>query len=274
MPQLTTENHDGTLVVTITNPPAGYLNHQTTEELLSLLTLLEQDADIRCVIFTGGIEGVFIQHYSVDELGSVSDAMRAAATRLGDKAEAVEQSGGREHNLNQICRRLEALPKPVIAALNGNAMGGGFEFAMACDIRIVQQGEYTFGLPEIHVGILPGAGGTQRLARLVGMPRALEMIMRGRVVGPAEATELGMVHELTEGSALARARQIGAELVSKSPRALAHIKRLVRGSQAPVDPEMIALESRLFMELMLSDEGSELMKKMNRGELKITGEAQ
>lgn len=259
MAQLSTELDDGVLLVTFENPPDGLMNNATTEELLALLARLEDDEAIRCVVFTGGIDGVFIRHFSIADLADFSDALRRKG-RTFDESAPVD-----DHPLNQICRRLEALGKPTIAAINGHAMGGGWELAMATDIRLAEAGDYALGLPEANVGILPGAGGTQRLARLVGTARALEMTLRGRTVAPDEALALGMVHEVAPAPVRERALAIARELAAKPPRALAHIKRLVRAALPAIDPATLQLESRLFLDLLVSDDANRLMKKMLAG---------
>lgn len=245
---------DGILTVTFDNPPEGFFTGAMAEDLLALLPAMAAD-DVRAVTLQGGVPGVFIRHYSVAELAALSDALRTKG-RSFDETTPVDH-----HAMNRIAEGLEAMPKPVIAALNGTAMGGGWELAMACDLRIAEDGDHAYGLPEARLGILPGAGGTQRLARLVGTARALEMTLRGRTVGPAEALALGMVHEVVP-DAVTRALDIARELAARPAKALAHIKRLVRAALPPIHPETLQLESRLFLDLAVSDEGNALMRRM------------
>ena len=145
-------------------------------------------------------------------------------------------------------------------------MGGGWEFAMACDIRVAKDGPYRFGLPEISVGILPGAGGTQRLTNLVGRHRAIEMMLRARTVSPQQALAYGMIEELvpadTRETALERARAIAGEIAARSPLAVAHIKRLAREAVSPVSRDLLRLESQLFAELMQSPPAKELLAQV------------
>jgi enoyl-CoA hydratase len=261
--QLTLERRDGIAVCTITNPPAGYMTSVTVEELDRVTAELEHDESVRVIIFTGGIPGVFIQHYSVEELEKVAHRMQERGTKI-DPSRLIP-----ERDIDRLFNRLENMPKPVIAALNGNAMGGGFEMALACDIRLAEDGPYFLGLPEVRVGILPGAGGTQRLTRLLGVARALEMILRGRTVSPQKAAELGMVHEVCNGPVIERALEIAEELAKRSPQAIAHIKRLVRGAPETPLAEGLALERTLFLDLMTSKEAIQLMSQMNRGQIDI-----
>jgi enoyl-CoA hydratase len=258
MAQLSVQRNGAVATVTITNPPMGYMDSGTVPELDAVTKELEADDSVRAVVLTGGLPGVFIRHYSVVELEGLSRALRERGTKV-DLEQRIP-----ERDLDRVFRRIETMPKPVIAAINGVAMGGGFELTLACDLRVAEDGDYEMGLPEIKVGILPGAGGTQKLARLVGMARALEMTLRGRTVSPKEAHELGIVQELAPaGRALARAQEIAAEMAAMSPLAAGHIKRLVRGTpETPLD-DGLALERTLFLDLLVSDAGLELMARMN-----------
>lgn len=260
MTQLKVEQEGPVLVCRFTNPPEGYMDRDTVPELEALLDRAESDESIRAVVFTGGLPGVFIRHYSVVELEGLSKDLRERGFRLEEGRTAPESA------LHQVFRRVTELPKPTIAAINGTAMGGGFEFALCCDIRIAEEGPHSLGLPEINVGILPGAGGTQKLARLVGTARALEMILHGRTVTPGEALELGMVHEVAPaGRVMDRAMEHATELARKSPLAVRHIKQLVRTATETPLADGLAQERTLFLDLMVSDEAYNLMSQMNQG---------
>jgi enoyl-CoA hydratase/carnithine racemase len=250
MAQLTVDLHDSIATVTMANPPLAVMDRQTLDELEALLPRLGQD-DVRAVVFTGGVDGYFIRHYSVTDL---DDAAQGRAAQVG----VVDIHG--------LFAAVENLPKPVFAALNGTALGGGWEFAMATDIRVAKDGPFRFGLPEVTVGILPGAGGTQRLTNLVGRHRAMEMMLRGRVVTPREALSYGMLEELvaaeSSATALDRAQSIAAEIVAHPRLAVAHIKRLVREAVSPLASEKLALEARLFGELMRTPEAARLLAEV------------
>jgi enoyl-CoA hydratase len=252
MPQLSLDLAEGVATLTITNPPLATMDAETVFEIAELMPRLKE-ADVRAVIFTGGIPGFFIRHYSVVALDEAAQGRSSAPPR-------------RPVNLHDLLLEIENLPKPVIAALNGTAMGGGWEFAMATDIRVAKDGPYRFGLPEVSVGILPGAGGTQRLTSLVGRNRAIEMMLRARTVPPREALALGMIEELapadTVESALDRARAIAAEIAARPPLAVAHIKRLARAAVSPVSRDMLSLESQLFGELMRTEEAKALLARV------------
>jgi enoyl-CoA hydratase len=122
----------------------------------------------------------------------------------------------------------ESMSKPVIAAISGTCLAGGFEFALSCDLRIADDGDYLIGLPEANLGLLPGAGGTQRLSRTIGTPAALMHILMGVPLTPREAERKGLVHETGSGKALDRAMAIARRLLQHTPESVAYIKRLVR----------------------------------------------
>jgi len=238
----------GVVVATYHNPPMNYFCAEGTAELGERIREWS-DPSIRAVILTGGMPGKFITHYSVEELAALA-ANKPLMRALGL---------GLNHGYHELLRSLRDLAKPVIAALNGDTMGGGFELSLSCDIRVASAGDHRIGLPESTLGILPGGSGTQRLARLLGAGRALDFILRGRICRPEEALELGLVHEVAT-DALARARALAAGFAELSPVALAEIKRCVyRGSDAPLDAGL-AIESESFMATMFSEEGLATMQ--------------
>ncbi|MBM4334334.1 MAG: enoyl-CoA hydratase/isomerase family protein [Deltaproteobacteria bacterium] len=240
---------NGVVVATYTNPPMNYFCAEATQELG---TLIRQWADpsVRAVVLTGGMRGKFITHYSVEELAQLaSDRPMLAA--LGRSL---------NHGYHELLGSLRDLAKPVIAALNGDTMGGGFELSLACDIRIAAAGDHRIGLPEITLGILPGGSGTQRLSRLLGASRAIDFILRGRICRPEEALAFGLVHEVAD-DALARANALAAGLAELSPVAVAEIKRSVyQGSELHLEAGLV-IEAEAFMTTMRSDEGLAAMNE-------------
>lgn len=235
-------------VVRFANPPLQVMMPQTMNELHAMLPRLAED-DIRGVVFTGTGDEHFIRHYSIEDLDNI------ASGRGGEAWDA---------NMDDILLELGMLDKPVIAALNGSAAGGGFEFALACDIRVAKDGPFTFGLPEIAIGILPGAGGTQRLTQIVGRGRALELMLRPRLLTAAGAHALGIFEELvpadSDESALDRALVIAREIASRPAAAVRHIKALAYGAAPPVTKEALVRESELFAALMATSEAQAMMK--------------
>jgi enoyl-CoA hydratase len=218
---------DAVAIVTFDNPPRGYMSLPQVVELDAVVDALAADDAVRVVVFAGGVPGVFIRHFDVATIldGMMSEARASGLDREGLVARAMGQAGA-----VGILEKVEAMPKPTIAAINGFAQGGGFEFALCCDLRITEPGDFRIGLPEVNIGITPGGGGTERLPRLIGEARALELILRGRTVGPEEAARLGMVHECAAKGALPRALEIAHELAAKAPGALALAKALVKGT--------------------------------------------
>ncbi|MFI5314727.1 MAG: enoyl-CoA hydratase/isomerase family protein [Myxococcota bacterium] len=240
---------NGVAVATYANPPMNYFCAQGTQELGELIRAWA-DPGVRAVVLTGGIAGRFITHYSVEELAALA-ADHATMRALGL---------GLNHGYHELLRSLRDLRKPVIAAMNGDTMGGGFELSLSCDIRIAAAGDYRIGLPEVTLGILPGGSGTQRLSRLLGAGRAIDFLLRGRICRPEEALELGLVHE-TAPDALARARALAADLAQLSPIAIAEIKRAVyHGSDLTLEGGLV-VESESFMATMFSAEGLAAMRE-------------
>jgi enoyl-CoA hydratase len=247
MPHLNLSVSDQVATVIFNNPPLQVMTPTTMNELNAMMPQLKED-DIRAVVFAGADTEFFIRHFSVEEL---------------DQA-----AGGRgsqwDINMDDLLLELEHLPKPVITALTGSAMGGGLEFALATDIRVAKDGPFFFGLPEVSVGILPGGGGTQRLPALIGRNRAMEMMLRARLITPSQALQYGIIEELvpadTKETALDRAQSIAREIAQRPALAVAHIKRLAREATSPVTKEKLDLESKLFGELMQTPEAQELLK--------------
>jgi enoyl-CoA hydratase/carnithine racemase len=263
--QLRIERDGGVLVCAFHNPPHGYMDRVTVEELDRFTAEAEQDGALRVIVFCGGLPGVFIRHYSVEELQALAERLRARGMVVDPDTPIPERQ------IDRVFNRLSAMSQVTIAAMNGTAMGGGFELALACDLRVGEDGEYRYGLPEVNLGILPGAGGTQRLARVVGPARAMEMILQGRTVSPAEAYRLGIVQELAPfGGAVERALRIARRIVGQPPRAVGHCKRLIRlATESPL-ADGLARERTLFLELLLSDTALARMRELNRGEREIT----
>jgi enoyl-CoA hydratase len=250
-------------VIRFNNPPKGYMDAGMVGELDKAVDELLVDDAVRILIFTGALKGVFIEHYDVSELVALSERLRAKGATFSLDRPAPE---GAYH---KILSKLEAAPKPVIAAINGTAMGGGFEFCMACDIRLAERGPYWLGQPEINIGILAGAGGTQRLTRLVGEARALELSLMGRTVSPDEAATLGMVHAAVDGPVLGHAMAMARRLAAQPPKAVAHIKRLIRSAAEMPLSQGLANERTLFLDLAVSDDGHRLMSEFIAGKRTI-----
>lgn len=228
---LRVERDGAVAVLTIDRPKVlNALNVQTLDELRRTLAALQHDDGMRAVVVTGAGEKAFVAGADINEL-------------------AVQSPGGaRQHALDgqQVFELIERLGKPVIAAVNGYALGGGCELAMACTIRIAAE-TARFGQPEINLGLIPGYGGTQRLSRLVGLGRALELLLTGDQITAAEAHRIGLVNRVVPAGALmAEARALAAALSAKAPVAVRYILDAVHaGAQLPLR-EAQALEATLF----------------------------
>ncbi|MEM9123354.1 MAG: enoyl-CoA hydratase/isomerase family protein [Pseudomonadota bacterium] len=244
----TTDLKDGVLVATYNNPPMNYFCAEGVAELAGLIATWDSP-EIRVIVITGAVEGRFITHYSVEELVDLAndqEAMQRMGTALNDGYHALLLS-------------LRHLPVPVIMAMNGDAQGGGFEFSLMGDIRVLQKGDHRVGLPEIKLGIMPGGSGTQFLPRLIGMGQAINFIVRGQTVPPEEALSLGLVHELAD-NALARAKEIAAELAKQPRHGMAMAKRAVlRGADLPLT-DGLRTEAEAFLSTMLDEDALHAMK--------------
>ena len=248
-----TERQDSTVIARLSNPPRNLLNAKMVLELGALGREVEEDDSVRCLILTGDAEGVFITHYDVGELSTASDRAR-------EQEPPASTSEVELHGMHKLLLFLQELSKPVIAAINGTAMGGGCELALACDFRYIARGGI-IGLPEVRVGILPGAGGTQRMARLLGTAKALELMLLGEVVSAEEAERIGLVHKAIEpNQLLPQALELAKELASRPALSIALIKQCVlKGSELPL-ADALRLEQEAFMQTMRSDDASRLMR--------------
>lgn len=265
MSQLSTQISDGIAIVRFGNPPKGLMNQQTIDELRNLGGALAKDESIGAVVFTGELENVFIRHYDVAELAAAGEAIR--------KVPFSRQAGQYfpERPVDVAFQMIENLPQLTIAAINGYCMGGGYEFALCCDIRIAKEGDYMIGLPECRGGIFPGAGGTQRLPRVIGVSRALDMILRGRLLPPAEALKMGLVHEVISGDVMEYAISIAQTAANGpiGPNGVQTAKRLIRQSLDWSLPEGIAHERSAIAELLADPKVSSFLATAAKDELDI-----
>ena len=187
-----------------------------------MLDQVDLDDGVRAVVFMGGMPDVFIRHFDVGVLSYTAERMSRREMRF-ETTRSVPESPC------HIClRRKRETPFAFIAAINGTAMGGRFEPAPACGIRIALDGDNDLGLSEINIGLLSGAGGTQRLRRLNGEGGAFAIIARGCTLSRAEALDWGIVSEVLANDVVARGLEIAEELSRKAARAFRNIKRLMR----------------------------------------------
>lgn len=212
---------DGVLRLTLNRPDKlNALNRQTLGELHSAFESAQGNADVRVVVLTGAGEKAFVAGADIAELAALSAVEALEFSRFGQA----------------LMTRIERLGKPVIAAVNGFALGGGMELAMACHLRLASK-RAKFGQPEINLGVIPGFGGTQRLVRIAGRAAALELCLGGATIDAARALDLGIVHSLHEPEDLAAAVDaMAASLASSAPHALRGIlDAVLLGSEAGID---------------------------------------
>ena len=235
--------HSGIARIEIVPRGDGTMDEAVVARLDESLRRAAANPDVRVIILAGTMPGVFIRHYALDVLRDLGVAMRTRGLRF-DVARPTPET-----RLHAMLRWMGEIEQPIIAALNGTAMGGGFELALACDLRIGQSGPHLYGLPEINAGLFPGAGGTQKLGRLIGEAKALEFVLLGRTVSPEQGAALGLLTEVCD-DACARAAEIARQIVASPRKAVAHIKRLMR--HVPSDAEL-AVERTLFADILVDD---------------------
>ena len=251
-------------LIELTVRPDGTMDEDTVKRLSDDLDAAEA-ARARAIVLTGSRSGFFIRHYTLDILLERGEMMNSRGMVFDAANPAPERP------FHALLRRIEAMPVAVIAAINGTAMGGGFELALACDLRIAQAGEFRIGLPEVNLGILPGAGGTQRLPRLIGTAKALELIMLGRTLSPEAACDAGLVHEVAP-DARERALEIARAIAVRPAHSIKAVKHLTRSAQGrPID-EGLNEERTLFADSLMRDETLALMREAVGGKRKIEDE--
>ncbi len=256
MTLVTTEDRGAVRVITYANPPFGTMTAVGSSEMFEAVSAAVADEAIRAIVITGGVPGIFIRHYDVGELSVMSDNLAAGAPVA---APPPEQPAARRPGFLELTDLIVSADKPVIAAINGLCMGGGFELSLACDLRIAGMDVAAIGLPETRVGIFPGGGGTQRLPRVIGEAKALEMILRGLTVDGPGAGALGIVHEVADDP-LARALEIAAELASRGAEGLAFAKRLTRAALDRPLGEGLADERASFLAVMRTASAREALR--------------
>ena len=210
---LTYEVQDGIGVLTINRPDClNALNSQTVAELHQAATTIAAESGVRALIITGAGPKAFVAGADIAELSRMTPVSAQGTADRGQAALAA----------------LEGLDIPVIAAINGFALGGGMELALACHLRVAAENAI-LGLPEVGLGIIPGYGGTQRLSRLVGRGHALDMVLTGRKVGAEEAARIGLVNRVVpEGKALEAAKELAAKILVNGPVAVSLALRAIR----------------------------------------------
>ncbi|MBH9388305.1 enoyl-CoA hydratase/isomerase family protein [Pseudomonas aeruginosa] len=264
------EQRGRVLQVLLDNPPANFLTTAVMQELADLLEDLEQRQDIGAVILSGAADGVFLTHFDVDEIepavAPITFSMPAWLTRLLLESESLLRhlpgarkllrrtllAGVADMNLfHEVTAHMRRMDKVFIAAINGLALGGGCELARACDLRLMaedDQVERFLGQPEVLIGLIPGGGGTQMLARSLGVARALELCLEGQLLEPRQALALGLVNGLAPAEELLEAADALAQRLSRrSPQAVRLIKRSIYQAASRDWTEGMASEKAGFL---------------------------
>jgi len=237
-----TNEDQGLGTITVNRPDKlNALNNQTVEELHSAFLAFRENPDVKAVILTGSGDKAFIAGADIGELFE------------------LDSESGRIYVLKgqEMTKQIENYPKPVIAAVNGFALGGGTEVALACHVRIASDNA-KMGQPEVKLGLIPGFGGTQRLARLVGKGQAMELILTGKMISAQHALEIGLVNQVvTQDDLLLTCQNLAKKMIVNGPLALEYaIQAINRGLDKPLD-EGLLFEADLFGKACLTEDSKE-----------------
>jgi enoyl-CoA hydratase len=280
---------DRVLLATIDNPPHGLMDNEVVDGLERLVERAESDPGVTGVVLTGAHPERFVAHYDVAELLAASRASpsvgrataRASLTAVGalrrlpggSEALARTPAAGLDaaERFGEVLLRFNRAGAAFVAAINGSAMGGGCELALACDVRLMVAGPYQIGQPEILFGFPPG-GGTQRLARLLGSARALRLCLEGAPLEPLDAQELGLIDEVVGREQLVdRARTVAERLARRPKGGIAGVKRAVYLGGSQSLPAGLREERAEFLAAIVSEDSDRAMAAYIEG-LERTGE--
>jgi enoyl-CoA hydratase/carnithine racemase len=243
--------------ITLDNPPLNLVTVELTHRLDDALASIEADREVRCVIVTGTGDRAFCAGSDVKEF-------EALHGRVGEGKLLLEKA---------VYRRLARLEVPSIAAIQANALGGGLELALCCDLRVADESAM-LGLPEVRLGVMPGSGGTQRLPRIVGVARAKELILTGELIGAGEAADIGLVNRVAPaGQALGQAQLMAETIAARGPLAVREAKRALDTATNVALDEGLALELDASERIFASDDMLEGAKAFfEKREPRFTGE--
>ena len=249
------EDNGNYVICYLSNPPTHTLTSSGVNEIHTFLDQIEKRDDLRVLAFTGDGENVFIKHYEVGELANTAE--RNLETKK-DKQDPKEL-----HAFHTMLLRLRDLDAIVVAGINGNTAGGGCEFSLGCDLRIMADGNFLIGLPETSVGILPGGGGTQRLSRLIGSSRALDLILHAQLLSPQEAFDLGIINKLvSEVSFNQDLISYCEDLSNRAPIALQQVKKIIHQGLEMTLEESLLVEQKAFDVTMNSKDAARAMRAL------------
>jgi len=232
-------------VLTIVNPPMNQLSSEVLEEMLAVFQKVDSDESVRSVVLTGGGRRVFIAGADIKQLSTI-ESMEMAAPMLD--------------TFHKTLNYIETMRKPVIAAINGYCLGGGLETALACHIRVAAR-KAQFGVPEIKLGIFPGAGGTQRLPRVVGKAKALELILTGEFVTAEQALRLNLVNQVVEDDQCLEKAKALAKIIADKGRlsVIRAMNCVIEGFEKSLQ-DGIEVEVENFKRIILTEDAKEGFK--------------
>ena len=243
--------HKGVALLTLSDPPANTYSYPMMRQLDDAVLRARFDEGVHVIMITGAGAKFFCAGANIQMLADVTPTFKYAFCL----------------HANETLQRLEQTSKLVIAAINGHCVGGGLEVALAADLRFAAKGNFKVGLPEVNLGVLPGTGGTQRLARLLGKAKAIELMIEGRTFGAPEALAMGLVTKIAtgEGPFLDEARAYAAQFVppGRASRAVGHIKRAVVSGLEMGLTEALSLERELQQRLFTSEDATEGIRAYN-----------
>lgn len=234
---------NGICNITINNPPANTLNGNIQNDLATIIDTLGNDPEARVLVFKSAHPKIFIAGADLNQMGSNDGPI--------DYAEGAKA-------MQEIFNRLEKLSKPTIAVINGHALGGGCEFVLACDFRIMSAG--TIGLTEVSLGLLPAAGGTQRLTRLLGQAKATEMMLLSKRLRPQEAEQIGLITKaVTPENLEEEVSKLATQLAEGAIQSMGLVKKCIQSANLDLD-EGLKIEREAFAKTFTTGEPEEGMR--------------
>ncbi len=235
------DKKDGVAVATMTREPGNTYNFDLMHELDEVIEEVRLDPEVKVVVLAGGGDKFFSAGADINMLNTADPRYKGMFCL----------------HCNETLQELERTPKVIIAALNGHCVGGGLEIALACDLRVMGRNSGKIGLPEVKLGVLPGTGGSQRLPRLIGKGKALEMMITGALLDPEEAERIGLINRVVDGDPLEYAIEWARELAQGATMAQGLIKIAVQeGMEMPLNGGL-ALERELQNRLFASEDARE-----------------
>ncbi len=232
------EKEESVGIITMNRPPVNGMDADLVTELLNVFRKAEEDEQIRVIVVTSKVEGIFSAGLDISTMTS------------GEGKVPVD--------IQKFFNDIQKIGKPVVAAINGHALGGGCELSLVCDFRFMARGKATIGQTEVNLGIIPGAGGTQRLPRLIGVGKATELLFKGSRLKADEAREIGLVHQVFEAEKLMEGSLAYArDLAAQAPRAIRLIKKCIHQGLDNDLESGLKLESGSFAEVITTKDALE-----------------